>query len=75
MRRSFSVPDHDHHSTAGAGFASFGLRFGVHPPLPGIIKESGNIGLFIYGMPNKLLVPTVCITSSTPRSSSLMGGT
>ena len=43
----------------GAGFCI------VWPPVQGaissvagIIKESGNIGLFIYGMLNKLLVPT-----------------
>ena len=43
----------------GAGFCI------VWPPvqgaissLAGVIKESGNIGLFIYGMLNKLLVPT-----------------
>ena len=43
----------------GAGFCI------VWPPvqgaissIAGIIKESGNIGLFIYGMLNKLLVPT-----------------
>lgn len=45
--------------TMGAGFCI------VWPPVQGaissvagIIKESGNIGLFIYGMLNKLLVPT-----------------
>lgn len=61
----------------GAGFCI------VWPPVQGaissvagIIKESGNIGLFIYGMLNKLLVPTgLHHLIYTPFQSSDVGGT
>lgn len=43
----------------GAGFCIIWPPVqGAISSVAGIIKESGNIGLFIYGMLNKLLVPT-----------------